>query len=601
MPGTQGTFSRALTDLHANLEKSSPGNGCKVLVFLVFAQFFFRSAVLALVLDSWVPLHLRKGMFSLSCNQVNFLYALLQSRPGIETITAVLSDSLPIRGYHWRWHMVIGLSVCIMGLFRIAGFEPPQGLPGAGDQWSAANGMVSEFFMFSLGYAAVCTLIRPQAARLVRAARADTLAAHLFFLANGATVFSAWNLLLPADDGNVDPWRYKVLIYLAIPCCIPSLMLAVLNWMVERPDEDTSCRPRLQAARENPSLFKLSLVIWITTATGMLVQWNSWRVWGIDTKWLSWTVYLGGAVIILICCKVWLEPTIANAAIFIFVSRSLFLRIDFVLHYWYIADRSCFTSAGITIGPDFDNSLYQMLSGYSDLVTWFASAYLFHRFVQHWNVVTVFWWMTIGSCIVSLFELVIVERWDQKLFGLDPNGDPSYSLDVMFLVLSLLARKSASVLHNLPVMLLIFNLVPTTMGRQVMAVLTSVDSLGTILAYISGSLASEALGISFSPPDLARPGARPGGWDCENPARYGISSLGWLLLLSCAILRLAVLPLCCCLLPQRAFNEKAVVVEATQTWELATPTSEVQGSAAAAWPGSDLDQGPARSEQSAST
>jgi len=190
-------------------------------------------------------------------------------------------------------------------------------------------------------------------------------------------------------------------------------------------------------------------------------------------------------------------------------------------------------------------SYYQMISGYGGTLASLAGVVIFDRTIQFWNVRAAFWFTTAVNALTTIFELMILERWNQKLFGFDPNVNRNTNVDRAFFILGAQAiDKLLDMLDSLPQTVLIGKLCPKGMEAQVFAILASLSNFGSNVAYINGSIVAQILGVKLTPPSGGNE------WVCANPpGPWGISSMGWLKLLATFFLPLATVPFTWCFLP----------------------------------------------------
>jgi len=272
---------------------------------------------------------------------------------------------------------------------------------------------------------------------------------------------------------------------------------------------------------------------------------------GVDAVWYSALTYVCGAALILVACQFCFEKSIALPCVYFFMCKAFYLNVQTILQYWYIAPDQCFNGAEVPfkLGPRFDLPYYQTISGYGGTIANLLGIALFDRTVQFWRVRPAFWVTTAVNMATTIFELMILERWNQYLFGRDPDVNPSVWADRAFFILGAQAiDKLLLVLDKLPQSVLIGKLCPKGSEAQVFAILASLSSLGNNVAYLSGAIAAQVYGVSFRNSD--------GVWTCSNPmGPLGVSNLGWLKLTATFVLPGLTIPFTWCLLPDFRLND----------------------------------------------
>jgi len=241
-----------------------------------------------------------------------------------------------------------------------------------------------------------------------------------------------------------------------------------------------------------------------------------------------------------------------------FMCKSLYLNIGLILQYYYIADETCFK--GIPNGPGFSNEYYQFISGYGGTIASLAGVALFDTYMQTWKVRMAFWLTTAVNAVTTIFDLMVVERWNQRLFGIDPEVETKRYPDQLFFIFGAQAiDRMLDMLDSLPQTVLIGKLCPKNMEAQVFAILAALSNFGNSVAGVNGSIVAAYLGVKLSPPPADDPDA---GWNCTNPKlAWGISALGWCKILATFILPISTIPFTWCCLPDVRLNEDMLAAE----------------------------------------
>jgi len=524
---------------------TKPGQGWKVLTQLFLTYFLFcKSLSYGLYVDSYFPM--MKTLIGVKASDTNDLYVVARAPWAMKPIWAIISDVLPIQGYRKRYYILIAVALASIGLVYPALITPSSGQECA--FW---------FFLFVAGTTICDSMTQARYTELMKAAGNASVVNFVWFLISACGLLAFYNLLLPdSSEKDLPDWRYKILLWIAVPCCVPMLYPAAMNWLAEEQGEETRCTANTAIIKKHPRIFVLAATTAIIALGGVVVQlsFSSIELWGITARWYNGFYYCGAAVVILLLCQVCLPRSIALPCVYMFICKAWFLNVGLILQYWYTAPKQCFDDAEgqFDLGPEFEVSYYQMISGYGGTLASLAGVIIFDRTIQFWNVRAAFWFTTAVNALTTIFELMIVERWNQKLFGYDPNVNRNTNVDRAFFILGAQAiDKLLDMLDSLPQTVLIGKLCPKGMEAQVFAILAALSNFGSNVAYINGSIVAQVLGVKLTPPS-----GDNDGWTCANPpGPWGISSLGWLKLLATFFLPLATVPFTWCFLPNVNLND----------------------------------------------
>merc|ERR1719410_2059323 len=246
-----------------------------------------------------------------------------------------------------------------------------------------------------------------------------------------------------------------------------------------------------------------------------------------------------------------------------FLCKTLYLNIGLILQYYYIADETCFKNrpdGPVPNGPMFTNEYYQFVSAYGGTIASLAGVALFDTYMQTWKVRMAFWLTTAVNAVTTIFDLMVVERWNQRLFGIDPTVETKRYPDQIFFIFGAQAiDRMLDMLDSLPQTVLIGKLCPKNMEAQVFAILAALSNFGNSVAGVNGSIVAASLGVKLSPPPADEPEL---GWTCTNPKlALGISALGWCKILATFVLPLSTIPFTWCCLPDVRLNEDMLAAE----------------------------------------
>jgi hypothetical protein len=159
-----------------------------------------------------------------------------------------------------------------------------------------------------------------------------------------------------------------------------------------------------------------------------------------------------------------------------------------------------------------------------------------------------------------MFDIMLIERWNQRLFGFNPRKDPEDASPIVDQMLFMFGAnaidKLLDMLDTLPESVLIGKLCPRGMEAQVFANLVSLYNFGTALAGINGSIVAGLLGIELHITEKHVDDKSLDKWECTNPELWlGISALAWLKFISNFVLPLCTIPFTWMCLPDAYLDD----------------------------------------------
>lgn len=521
-----------------------PGYGVKIVVQLFLTYFFFCKALAySMVMDSYYPI--QKGLLGTPAEEATDKYTVVRAPWAMKPIWAIISDVFPICGYRKRYYILISIVLALVGILSQIFIKP---LPE-----NAANQTAFNFFLFVAGTTMCDSMSQARYTELMKASKSVTVVSFVWFALNLGGLFSFYNQLLPSakeeEEGGLPEWRYLILMYIAIPLCVPMLLPAAANWLAEEPGP-AGCSMNIGTVLKHRKIFILSVCTATFALGGVGVQFSSWgekvELWGIEARWRNGFYYCGASIGLLVLCQLCFPPAIALPSVYMFICKALYLNVGVFLQYWYTAPKECFDLApNFDLGPRFENKYYQTVSGYGGTIASLLGVVVFDRTIRYWNVRKAFWLTTAVNAATTIFELMIIERWNQKLFGYDPNVNPSRLIDQLFFIFGANAiDRLLDMLDAMPQTVLIGKLCPKGMEAQVFAILAALSNFGSNVAYTNGAIAAQIFGVKLNPATADK--------DCDfnnPPGALGISNLGWLKLCATCFLPLATVPFTWCFLP----------------------------------------------------
>jgi len=530
-----------MKEFEAGMDRATaPGEGRKVVIQLFLTYFFFcKSLAYSWFVDnSWylymVPW---KGV---SAAETNDYFTVVRAPWAIKPLWAMLSDAVPIQGYRKRWYIVLSGVMATTALVFYLVFDLP------------VRGGVMVFFLFVASTSFCDSMTQARYTVLMNKANSASVVSFVWGLLNLGGLLSFMNYSIDIVPAS---FSHKILPLLALPMCVPFLYPAAKNWLAE-PQEPSDC----ESIKANYKLFTLSIITATCALGGVIVQLNTGpiEVFGVEARWIGCFYYLGAAATCLTSCQLFLPKTIALPAIYMFLCRALYLNVGNQLQFYYTADANCFTNIETGYGPMFSLSYYNTASGYGGTIATLGGVALFDRYIQFWKVRQAFWVTTAVNCCTAVLDVMLIERWTQRMAGRDPTveGENNQVFDMLFFVLGAQAiDRLVDMLDNMPSTVLIGKLCPQGMEAQVFSILAALSNFGSSIGYVNGSIVQLAMGITLSSSTVEIEGIKLKNFDCANPMRGPISSLGWLKLIGVFFLPLTTVPFTWVCLPDLYLDE----------------------------------------------
>ncbi|KAG5487347.1 hypothetical protein LSCM4_07837 [Leishmania orientalis] len=191
-------------------------------------------------------------------------------------------------------------------------------------------------------------------------------------------------------------------------------------------------------------------------------------------------VFVGGAFLSL-------PLVIAKAAVFIYFNSLLYLQIPGVLSNFYLATPRCLPD-----GPHFSYTFYQTVGALITDVGGVTGAVLFNRFFSRRRYAFVFIVTTLLQVMGSIFDLIIVKRWNVHI------GIPDHAI---YILGDAIVYEICFVMSLMPAQVLMSRLCPRGTETIAFALLAGFNSAGISMSIAVGSLLIENFWpVSAKPP-----------------------------------------------------------------------------------------------------
>mmetsp|Transcript_59295 Transcript_59295/g.166963 ORF Transcript_59295/g.166963 Transcript_59295/m.166963 type:complete len:584 (-) Transcript_59295:15-1766(-) len=527
--------------LRSELDAVTHGKGTKVIIQIFCTYFFFCKAIARDFVINSLTVYFTEHMHT-SANLANDLATAARQPFGMKPLWGAMSDVFPVCGYHKRWYIVQGVATACLCATILS------------KDWVTSYSVATLLFIgFEYGGAVVDSCTQARYTELMKRTGKATIVSFAWMLIQVCGIFGAFaNLLLSGSvqqrlgllnlDGSRD---LLILIRLAIPCTIPMLLPAILNFIQEEPAA-SFCTPSYARISQHTGIFKLcmGLSLGVVLSTGLLVFQAP-----LGAR-LAYNVALSVAVF-------WysfqvLPHNIAKPNLYSFLCNALQLYFMSPLQIFYTGGNAYGLPHGtegppcIPDGPGFSSAHYQFVGTFAGAVAGSVGVYIFQRTISHWPVRKAFWVTTVFKMGATFLDLVILERWNHRLLGTTPGHPESQWVDEWCFVVGATAiEKIVEMLDFLPGSVMIGKLCPRNMEATVFAVLAASANFGLSIANINGTIFLEAIGVSF----------RLKTGECSQSGLLGLRGLSWGRIVGGVLLPALTIPLTFVLLPDIRLDE----------------------------------------------
>lgn len=549
--------------LRGELDEVTDGGGCKVMTQLFLTYFLYCKAMSRDWIQNTFNVYYLNVLFADS-NIANIMYTVYSTPFGVKTLWGSLSDALPCLGYHKKYYIMWGVSVSILCASMLAVLYPE-------GQFSQSNPapfsvivfVTVLFFGFDYGNATVDSLTQARYTEFMKMMGKPTIVSFVWFMMNSCTLFSALGNLW-IEEGS-----YKILLWPAVALALPMLIPVAMNWLAEPPAK-TCCTPEVAKVMKHKGCFLLAMFL----AVGALLGSALVLIFGGDesaqfTILLPYYAFCG--VTFIVVSKFVLHPDIWGPSTYMFLCSALTLYFNGTLQGFYTfrneaglpAEQKdpCFNeTTGITEPgcksycmadlPGFSTSYYQTVGQFLGAVAAVIAVLIFDQVIVKWKTRPAFWITCAFKIGATVLEVMIIERWNHKLFGTTPGLPESQWVDqIFFLVGAQAVFKIVDMLDFMPFNVLIGNMCPPGMEATIFAVLAGSQNFGATIANMNGGIFTRYMGVVYS----------RNYEECANPTvawAGGLSAFGVVRVVAGIVLPAITIPLTFVLLPDKLLSEK---------------------------------------------
>ncbi|KPI82511.1 p putative pteridine transport [Leptomonas seymouri] len=237
----------------------------------------------------------------------------------------------------------------------------------------------------------------------------------------------------------------------------------------------------------------------------------------LGTRWQLLYACISVAVVFIVGAFLTLPLVIAKAAVFIYFNSILYIQIPGALANFYVARPACLPD-----GPHFSYVFYQTVAALIANTGGVVGSVLFNTFFSRHRYAFVFIATTILQVLGSIFDLIIVKRWNTHI------GIPDHA---MYILGDSIVYRVCFVMSMMPAQVLISRLCPRGTETIAFSVLAGFSSAGISMSLTIGSLLMESV------------------WPVSTRLPCNFENVQWLIITGHLVTPLLIVPLAFLLLP----------------------------------------------------
>lgn len=310
----------------------------------------------------------------------------------IKGILGVLSDTVPIMGYHKSGYIFIA---AIVGTLSVASLAA---LP------IETAGVAAVFFAFANFETSVGDLLHEgRYAEMMqdKPKTGSTMVTYVWANIKLGAVIAAC-FVGPVSD----VYNPKVLYWFMIPLAASVAVPTALGYLGEKrlPDHQ-SCSIQWHILEKKPYLVALCVVMAVCAITNALLG-----ILFFHEKTVQMVFAVSAACLLALLAYLWLPRTLAYCNLYMFAHHMLYLNLSGAIDYWYTADEEC-----VPGGPHFDYTYYITYTTIVGAVSGLVGMALFQNYLHNWSFRPLFWIGSILGVMGATFDLIIVTRLNIRL------------------------------------------------------------------------------------------------------------------------------------------------------------------------------------------
>ncbi|KAF8821326.1 BT1 family protein [Cardiosporidium cionae] len=383
----------------------------------------------------------------------------------LKGLVGVVSDVFPLLGYHKRTYMIISSIVGTAAAISLSFYpiENVRSFPGA----PAMLLFLIHFQMSSQDL--LCEGKYVEVMKKKPETKNDLVTFVWFCSTVGAIIPSL--LVGPISDSIGAQYNF----FFFIPFCLQPLIFLFGGGMIDDkvPPEESNVIQWDKLRRE-----ARPIILAISMASGAMLL----VIVGLFGN-LFVNLIVSVVISIILCGMgyICMPRLLADCNLYMFLQELLYVNISGALDYFYTADADC-----VFNGPHFDFTFYRTYTQIVALIASILGIFLFQNVMHSWSFRSVFWITTMLRVVASLFDLVLVRRWNIAI-GI---GDKT-----MYMFGDAIIYNVVYMMNFLPAVILTSKICPKNLEATVYSILAGYQNNGQNAAKFIGSYVITAFGI----------------------------------------------------------------------------------------------------------
>lgn len=273
-----------------------------------------------------------------------------------------------------------------------------------------------------------------------------------------------------------DHFNARVIFWVCLPLAAQIIIPIAAGWL---PEPSVSPGVRMDKLAAHPALFRLCLAMAVG-ALGLAF------VSLLATPTTQAVYSITASTVLCVAAHVALPTLLARANLYMFLASAFYVAIPGALDFFYTADEAC-----VPGGPHFDMSFYLSWTALVGSVAGALGVAAFQTFLSRAHFRTAFWTTCMVKVAASLFDLVLIKRWNLRI-GI---GDK-----VMFLAGDAIIQQVIGMLDFMPAVVLTSKVCPPGVEATVYALLAGFSNFGSNVSRALGVALIKGFGIRTTVP-----------------------------------------------------------------------------------------------------
>jgi len=559
VPSTASSSSSSLflSSIHHYFVRLITVLSLRYFLFLLITQIFICGVYASLIGSSFLPIFQSLGVDAAT----EQLLVLVCTVPYTAApLIGVISDIIPLGGYHKKYWMVVAILLGSMGSAILTTTDTNTVV------------VVSCLVVMNLELAVVNLLNEGKYSELIRAH--PEVAADIITFQQGCSAMGS--LVAMCFVGPLtDSGRIKILFQIAFMVGLMPLIPLLFNWLPEEKRKfyttanttatattsDTTNSSSSNSDSNTVQLLKNGcscmafdvdrLVQQRSTVGIALLVGIVGPILAVVSAYLSRTVGIAAVALVLLLVLVVsyriLPRIVANLVCYTILTRASSPSIRSALQYFYTASPDCLPD-----GPHFSYTYYLTYNGIIGEIFMLTAIVVYQAYLSRWSYQSVLFFTLFLSCSGRLVDVAMVLRWNITTFGIPDS--------VFFLLGSSMLESMTSMLHLMPFGAIVGKLCPPGTETATFAFIAGVSSFSTTFGSLVGSAMMDLVGLQTTLHTTTTKGENDDGSSAEQPQQQcDFTSLPLLIIGLAIVLPIAVgVPAIKTFIPDALQSEKLV-------------------------------------------